>query len=128
MKADLAVSLQLLNRTSIKALAVSLQTPGTGTPSSGRQSPNDLERKYAARMICGRSQRARFGPTRQWLQAIRLRLQSCAATHGRGGDALLAEPDDHVPVYSVQAFAAHRPACVRVVDVRINLCVLKSFW
>ena len=48
---------------------------------------------------------------------------------GRGGcghtrarrDTLLAEPDDHVPVYSVQAFAAHRPGCVRVVDVRINL-------
>ena len=66
IKAELAVSSQLLNRTSIKKLAVGLHSPGTGTPFSGRQSPNDLERKYAARMICGRSQRARFGPKRKW--------------------------------------------------------------
>jgi hypothetical protein len=57
-------------RTVMKAeLAASLQAPYlTGTPSSGAQSPNDFERKYAFKIICGRSQRARFVPKRERLR------------------------------------------------------------
>ena len=76
IKAESAFSSQL----------VSLHTPGTRISfwQSTRQSPNDLERKYAARTICGRSQRARFGPTCQ---------QRCDAPGGHDGGNVIASAE-----------------------------------